>query len=781
MKYSSDLYLHDMDKTGMNLLNKLPEWKKLESLFELQNIEEQNRLELLSSAVLLGENQMPDIYKLLAPICDRLDIPIPELYCISSKCMNAYTVGVVSPMVVISSKLVECMSLDSLRVVLAHECGHIACKHTYYATVKNWIAHSVENSKVLKKFVTKPLQDALMFWSRCSELSADRACLLCEEGYESTVNTLLSCNGFDEKVNRDAFINQSIEMGEKMDCSVFKQFLYDSMCKKDSHPRLSIRVFECYKWVCSDQYKGILNGTYCVEDSKKVEEAIFKSEILLNADHTIDVDRELERINKELVRYTSEADFADYAFSMSAGVMAGVIDAFFVGKMEISDGDVVISHPQMNDFIQWFARKNGYSGERLSGAIRKLEKSYGVLQDDVWSGLGIGVGPKNHHLADFAHHPTPIGLISAIIVQYLRVGTFVNKNGDWHFVFLDSSLDGLKQIMIPAILTGSLNWIVDMLENQFVSEEFKEACPKEYKFFHRASKGAAFSPVLIELVQCTNNWFGHLVSDMGGSHSTAGGGMGIPGVFVSFLHELSSIPIFKKSGFSKFVNDLYVKEKFDLRNELGMYKSLGLQAIPVIFMEVYIRLSYFLIHLCMEDLDGDVNWSRVLPFNNRTVDQMLEVANLTFTVADTTDAAVHAALESSGDWMMFARSFAVRFNYIGAGRTVVSVVKEFSNESKEEQLLHEKLILMHAKSLDMIKKFEKYKADLDGLLSSYIGNNIQTFFEGFDCIEGGLLSNDSNLVIQGNVMIQESLGRDVQFSNQDEFDGLMNSDDDFIF
>jgi len=43
-------------------------------------------------------------------------------------------------------------------------------------------------------------------------------------------------------------------------------------------------------------------------------------------------------------------------------------------------------------------------------------------------------------------------------------------------------------------------------------------------------------------------------------------------------------------------------------------------------------------------------------------------------------------------------------------------------------------------------------------------------------MQQGLSSGDSNLVIKGNVVIQRVLGREPQFTNQDEFDALMDSD-----
>ncbi len=50
---------------------------------------------------------------------------------------------------------------------------------------------------------------------------------------------------------------------------------------------------------------------------------------------------------------------------------------------------------------------------------------------------------------------------------------------------------------------------------------------------------------------------------------------------------------------------------------------------------------------------------------------------------------------------------------------------------------------------------------------------------GFECINEGIGTGDSDLVIKGNIIIQRVLGRDPQFTNQREFDELMDSDEAF--
>ena len=170
-----------------------------------------------------------------------------------------------------------------------------------------------------------------------------------------------------------------------------------------------------------------------------------------------------------------------------------------------------------------------------------------------------------------------------------------------------------------------------------------------------------------------------------------------------------------------------------------------------------------------------INWSNVVPFGNRTVDRMLTVASMTFTMADTADAAVHAAIESCGNWILFSGSFVSRFNYVAAGRVAFAIIKEVSNEQKEAQLIHEKLLLTEAKTVGVIEQFNAYRAELESRISNYLAEDIEQFLSGFDYMKQGFATGNSDLVIKGNVTIQRVLGRTPQFTNQQEFDELMSS------
>ncbi len=816
MPYSTESYIHEMDRRAFAALNAFPHFVKLVETYQAQFDEKAARIRFLSSAIRLSENQMPEIYHLLPPICEKLGIEVPELYYVRNKEMNAATIGTVSPCIYVTSGLVKHLPLDQIASILAHECGHIACRHYLYHSIVATVINKLNDSPLgyvgaVRCFVTPGLVNAFLFWDRCSELSADRAAILCDGKPETMVDALIRIHGY-ANINRDEFIKQAIDLHSFVNDGKRNKVIEQMVVGNETHPLLATRVYECCEWSKTDSFRSILNGTdqqIMTGHSDLAEEEIIAAEVEYKAEsgkRSADqnanpggsfgkpaapvyvrsqpsedqIDAALARVNQQLERYIFDGYKADYALGIISGLYAGVIDSVFVGAASFDGLDMKLSHQQVNNFIQEYAKARGLGGDRLKDCIRELEQAFKVAQDNVWKGAGIGVSARNHHLADLAHHPTPVGLLSSIIVQFLRIGTFVNKEGEWHFILVKTEAKDVVEMLASAVISGVLNWLVTLGEKAY-QEETEEEIPKALQGI---AHFAASTPILIEIAKCADNWFGHLVSDMGGSKNTAGGGMGIPGVFVSLLYELASLPVLKDSGLPAFVNDLYENQRLDLRHELCLYKELGKQSIPVIFNEIYTRLLFFASRLGIQvaEHEGlrDIDWKSTLPFNNRIIDRMLMISSMTFTMADTADAAVHAAIESCGNAILFSGVFVSRFNYVGAGRAALAIVKEVSNEQKEAQLLHEKLILTNAKTEKVMERFEAYRTSLEERVSNYLAEDMEAFLSGMDDMKQGMESGDSDLVIKGNVTIQRVLGREPQFTNQKEFDDLMDSDEALI-
>lgn len=492
------------------------------------------------------------------------------------------------------------------------------------------------------------------------------------------------------------------------------------------------------------------------------------------------INRKLSDVEENLKRYTCTANRDDYAFAVFSGLLAGAMDSPIVGETKIEAADISLSHRQVNQFIQQFAGQKEGDGGRLVDAIKNLESSYEVPQDNIWKGKSISVSASNHHLADLAHHPTPIGLLAAMAVQFLRVGTFVDRNGKWHFVMVGTAAKDVAQILIPVAITGMLNWIVSLAEHAY-EEEAAEQMPEAVR---RLARLAASAPILAEVARCATRWFGHLVSDMGGSKNTPGGGMDVPGVLVSLLHEVSSLPGLKDSGLPGMVDQLYTKQRIDLRREIPLYKAAAKQTLPVLLNEAFVRTGFFLSRLAREasshDDLADIDWSHIVPIGNRTVDRMLAISSMTFSIADTADAATRAAMESGANWILLAGRMTARINYVGAGRATIAIAKEIDNESKETKLLHEKMVLSETKAAIFIEQLRKFEKNLEQQVGDYIIDDLEAFANGMNDMDRGIAEKNADFVIKGSVAIQKALGRDTQFANKREFETLMGSDDALI-
>ena len=345
MAYSAELYEHDLDRQAADALNQFPKFVKLLESYSANYDEKAAKIDLLSTAIRLGENQMPEVYGLLPPICEQLDIDTPEIYYVRDKRANAATFGSVHPCIYVTSGLVNKLPLSLLPSVLAHECGHIACKHSLYHSIAAQLVGGIDQSPLVRipaigKYLTPTLVRALLFWDRCSELSADRAAALCDGTADKTIDVLLRLNGYGKNVDRKEFLKQALDLKSFVNDSKSNKLMELMLVQDETHPRLATRAYECYEWSQSAQYAGIIDGTFTLPDkTKEINQEL--AEEVVSADAKVEapsIDRlntELARVNQELEHYTNHADKADYALAVTSGVLAGLVDSLFVGEFSL--------------------------------------------------------------------------------------------------------------------------------------------------------------------------------------------------------------------------------------------------------------------------------------------------------------------------------------------------------------------------------------------------------------------------------------------------------------
>lgn len=273
MAYEANYYLHDSDRAALKALKMIPGFQQFVKAFMKIWSERQFRITNMSSCVRINEKQLTQYYDMLPPICEKLGIEIPELYLQLNVTANSYTAGDTKPFIVITSGLFETLPEELIPTVLAHECGHIACHHMLYTTMGDILLGGTESA--LRSFVpygglaSMPLEIAFFYWMRCSELSADRAAVLCDGGAEKMSEVCLRLAGYDKDISafasKDEFMMQAKEYKEMVNSSKWDKTLEFLALRSLSHPLMTVRALECEEWGKSEQFQKILDGTYEAE------------------------------------------------------------------------------------------------------------------------------------------------------------------------------------------------------------------------------------------------------------------------------------------------------------------------------------------------------------------------------------------------------------------------------------------------------------------------------------------------------------------------------------
>ena len=109
MSFDPERYTHDSDRSALKALQSIPGFSLLiKGFMNLWN-EPQERILNMSTRIKLGDNQMKKYYDMLPPICEKLGIPVPDLYLELDVKPNAYTYGDSNPFIVLTSGLLKAL------------------------------------------------------------------------------------------------------------------------------------------------------------------------------------------------------------------------------------------------------------------------------------------------------------------------------------------------------------------------------------------------------------------------------------------------------------------------------------------------------------------------------------------------------------------------------------------------------------------------------------------------------------------------------------------------
>ena len=386
--------------------------------------------------------------------------------------------------------------------------------------------------------------------------------------------------------------------------------------------------------------------------SSPIEQALADAELeLADLKETIDT----------IATLRTKCDKTDYALAASSGALCGLIDIFLVGSPldsplgKITDKwfeERIFSFVKKTRWIRAKVNKLGARAARppknVKSAIAWLEKTFDIPYDQTsWgeaanSVFGLTLSTYNHHFFSLGHNPSICGLFFSILDQFTNSSHFVAGK---EFIELVDAKDGF-------ILKG----------HSFVGKIFCGFC----------------------------NWFGHILSDVAGSHSSKGRGTGIPSPLWTWMNDIIAIKSklgVKISDFDERFNQLAL----ELYNNGYDFRFQTTQAIPVLVNSLLVRLIYSVRRLIqyyqeteMEQRSLKTALKECRQKKNPEVSRMLTVAHGTFCLLDVTDATVRGFVTGAG--VFNPKEFFLRLNIVGLGRFTVSLggeVRRYRNAKRE--------------------------------------------------------------------------------------------------
>ena len=240
---------------------------------KIVNAQAENKMHhmLMADAIKLGPNQLPHIYECLTPIVQKFGIPEPDFFLVQNPILNAYTAGDKNPFIVVHSGLIEAVSKDELEAIIAHECGHILCRHCLYHTTlnvlqmmlspQNFNAVGIPGLSLLTGPALIAAYYAANYWSRRSEYSADRAAALYSSP-DTLKRALFRLHGgplsITQDVNFEAYEQQAEELDQTTQESALGKLLDTILVKDRTHPFGTVRMGQISLGGNSAQYRMAL-------------------------------------------------------------------------------------------------------------------------------------------------------------------------------------------------------------------------------------------------------------------------------------------------------------------------------------------------------------------------------------------------------------------------------------------------------------------------------------------------------------------------------------------
>ena len=240
------------------------------------------RLLFQGNAVRAASDQFPRLWSLHVEVCSTFDWPrVPELFVSQTPVFNAGAYGMDDPFIVLHSAALELLDEDELRVLLAHELGHVVSGHVLYRTIAEiLLTVSLGALPFLAGVALLPIRLAILEWSRKAELSSDRAGLLGGQDPVAAQRLFMKMAGGSRgqfaagELNVDAFMAQAnayLASHEGLDL-IYKVVNTLGL----THPMHTVRAAELQRWIQSGEYDRILRGEYVRRGAEQAQRPLME-------------------------------------------------------------------------------------------------------------------------------------------------------------------------------------------------------------------------------------------------------------------------------------------------------------------------------------------------------------------------------------------------------------------------------------------------------------------------------------------------------------------------
>lgn len=136
-------FAHPLDVSARRRMDKLVAGRSwIQKFFEAaeRSTEQKHYMMDLADDTRLSRTQAGTVYRMVEDVAANAGVPSPKAFLNTHPELNASALGQHQPIIVIHSALIDQLSEAHIRAVIAHELGHIRCKHTFYRIVANGFA-----------------------------------------------------------------------------------------------------------------------------------------------------------------------------------------------------------------------------------------------------------------------------------------------------------------------------------------------------------------------------------------------------------------------------------------------------------------------------------------------------------------------------------------------------------------------------------------------------------------------------------------------------------------